>query len=148
MNFTLPAPSSISTTKLGFNSNPSAALNSMQNPALRPPPQQPLMPQGLSSRNASQTLFPKPIDVVALLSGADQFGTRHQVPKQQSHGLPGPMQLFSALSISEGVGGNGKLNRDATMPIFTSGQSELIPKASLLPLNNQNIENNVIFFRK
>ena len=132
MNFSLPAPSSIvcpeqSTTKHGFNSNPSAALNYMQNPVPRPPPQQ---TQGLSSRNASQTLFPKPIDVVALLSGADQFGTRHQVPKQQSHGLPGPMQLFSALSISEGVGGNGRLNRDATMPIFTSGQSEVIPKAS------------------
>ena len=132
MHFSLPAPSTIvrpekSTTKLGFNANPSTALTYMQNPSLHPPPQH---PQGLGSRNASQTLFPKPIDVVALLSGADHFGTQHQVPKQQSHGLPGPMQLFSALSISEGVGGNGRLNRDATMPIFTSGQSEVIPKAS------------------
>ena len=57
--------------------------------------------QNLESRHTSSTLFPKPIDVVALLSGADQFSNRQQISRQQHSGLPGPLQLFSNLSISE-----------------------------------------------
>ena len=57
--------------------------------------------QNLSTRNTHHTTFPKPIDVVALLSGADQFSHRQKTSNLQSSGLPGPMQLFSKLSVSE-----------------------------------------------
>ena len=57
--------------------------------------------QNFGSRNTNHTTFPKPIDVVALLSGADQFSHRQKVSNPQHSGLPGPMQLFSNLSVSE-----------------------------------------------
>ena len=57
--------------------------------------------QNLGTRSTNHTTFPKPIDVVALLSGADQFSQRQNISNKQHSGLPGPMQLFSNLLVSE-----------------------------------------------
>ena len=82
--------------------------------------------QNLGTRNSSNSLFPKPIDVVALLSGADQFSNRQQNSRQQQPGLPGPMQIFSNLSISE----DGRRNIGVTDNSGTSNSMRNEPSNS------------------
>ena len=122
--FTFPAPFPTSTTNFSTMSHHFGKQGGLRNL----PPQSmsvgPNISQGGASRFTSQTLFPKPIDVVALLSGADQFSNRQDDVKQQSLGLPGPMQLFSTLSISEDGRGNVNTNRNSSDPFLTTSQEE------------------------
>ena len=101
--FTFPSPYSASVTNASLLSGyASGAQGDFNNP----PTVQPVsiksgVSQSMGARTSTNTFFPKPIDVVALLSGADQFSHRQKISNPQHSGLPGPMQLFSNLSVSE-----------------------------------------------
>ena len=98
--FTFPAPFPASLTNATiFSDYARGAKGDLRNTSSIQPVS---LKSGISqSVNSTNTLFPKPIDVVALLSGADQFSSRSGATKQHHLGLPGPMQLFSTLSISD-----------------------------------------------
>ena len=130
--FTFPGPFPTSITNYSLLSN---QINTRQagtiQPSVQPSlPAQPVSSHGVTSRITPQTLFPKPIDVVALLSGADQFSNRQDTDKQQSSRLPGPMQLFSTLSISEDGKGNLNPNRSSDVPYTKSHQDQRLSKVN------------------
>ena len=102
--FTFPSPFSASVTNASLLSGyVSGTKGDFNNPAtVQPVSIKSGVSQSMGARNSTNTFFPKPIDVVALLSGADQFSGRSiETTKPQNVGLPGPMQLFSTLSISD-----------------------------------------------
>ena len=101
--FTFPAPFPASMTNATiFSDYARGAQGDLRTPSsIQPVSLKTGISQSISTMNSTNTFFPKPIDVVALLSGADQFSTRSGATKQHHVGLPGPMQLFSTLSISD-----------------------------------------------
>ena len=130
--FTFPGPFPTSITNYSLLSN---QINTRQAGTVQPSvqasfPAHPVSSHSVTSRNTPQTLFPKPIDVVALLSGADQFSNQQDNDKQQSSRLPGPMQLFSTLSISEDGKGNLNPNRSSTLPYTQTHQDQRLSKVN------------------
>ena len=113
-----PFPPSVTNFSV-FGTNSGGAHGNTKSQSMQPISCGTGSPQNLGTKNSNNTLFPKPIDVVALLSGADQFSNRSQTTKSQPTGLPGPMQLFSNLSISEEGGRNiGEVNKSG-VPNYT-----------------------------
>ena len=114
MQFTFPAPHTESFTNAAVFSDPIGPQGNLSNPLFQHSSLKTGISQSVGTGTVGPTLFPKPIDVVALLSGADQFSNPKESSKQKQIGLPGPMQLFSTLSISE----DGHRNKDVSTKTF------------------------------
>ena len=71
--FPSPFPTSITNASI-FSDHARSTQGELRNTSsIQPMSLKSGIPQNRSTMNSTNTLFPKPIDVVALLSGADQF---------------------------------------------------------------------------